>query len=120
MSIFVDDATRVIVQGITGRDGSFHTQGMLEYGTKVVAGVTPGRGGQTLHGVPIYDSVIEARGATGADTSVIYVPAPFAADAVYEAVDAGMKFIVCITEGIPVGDMIQVYATVERSGARLL
>ena len=120
MSIFVDDATRVIVQGITGRDGSFHTQGMLDYKTKVVAGVTPGRGGQTLHGVPIFDSVVEARGATGADTSVIYVPAPFAADAVYEAVDAGMKFIVCITEGIPVNDMIQVYATVERSGARLL
>jgi succinyl-CoA synthetase alpha subunit len=120
MSIFVDDATRVIVQGITGRDGAFHTQGMLEYDTKVVAGVTPGRGGQALHGVPVYDSVLEAKGATGADTSVIYVPAPFAADAVYEAVDAGMKFIVCITEGIPVNDMIQVYATVERSGARLL
>jgi succinyl-CoA synthetase alpha subunit len=120
MSIFVDDATRVIVQGITGRDGSFHTQGMLDYKTKVVAGVTPGRGGQTLHGVPIFDSVVEARGATGADTSVIYVPAPFAADAVYEAVDAGVKFIVCITEGIPVNDMIQVYAAVERSGARLL
>jgi succinyl-CoA synthetase alpha subunit len=93
---------------------------MLEYDTKVVAGVTPGRGGQALHGVPVYDSVLEAKGATGADTSVIYVPAPFAADAVYEAVDAGMKFIVCITEGIPVNDMIQVYATVERSGARLL
>jgi succinyl-CoA synthetase alpha subunit len=120
MSIFVDDATRVIVQGITGRDGAFHTQGMIEYDTKVVAGVTPGRGGQTLHGVPVHDSVVEARGATGADTSVIYVPAPFAADAIYEAVDAGMKFIVCITEGIPVNDMIQVHATVERSGARLL
>ena len=120
MSILIDQETKVIVQGITGRDGSFHTQGMVEYDTKVVAGVTPGRGGETVHGIPVYDSVAEARGATGANTSVIYVPAPFAADAVYEAVDAGVKFIVCITEGIPVNDMIEVYAYVERSGSRLL
>jgi len=120
MSILIDQDTKVIVQGITGRDGSFHTQSMLEYGTQVVAGVTPGRGGATANGVPVFDSVAEARAATGAGTSVIYVPAPFAADAVYEAVDAGIKFVVCITEGVPVNDMIEVYAAVERSSSRLL
>jgi len=120
MSILIDQGTKVIVQGITGRDGAFHTQGMLEYGTQVVAGVTPGRGGSATHGVPVYDSVAEARAATGAGTSVIYVPAPFAADAVYEAVDAGIKFVVCITEGIPVNDMIEIYGAVERSSSRLL
>ena len=120
MSILVDETTKVIIQGITGRDGSFHTQGMLEYNTQVVAGVTPGRGGNTVHGVPVFDSVALARGATGASTSVIYVPAPFAADAVFEAVDAGIKFVVCITEGIPVNDMAEIYAYVERSSSRLL
>ena len=120
MSIFIDRNTSLIVQGITGRDGSFHTQGMLEYGTKVVAGVTPGRGGETLHGVPVFNSVAEARAATGAGTSVIYVPAPFAADAVYEAVDAGVKLVVCITEGVPVNDMVELYAFVERSSSRLI
>ena len=120
MSIFIDTNTKVIVQGITGRDGSFHTQGMLEYGTKVAAGVTPGKGGETVHGVPVYNSVAEARAATGANTSVIYVPSPFAADAIYEALDAGIKLIVCITEGVPVNDMAEVYAQVERSSSRLI
>jgi succinyl-CoA synthetase alpha subunit len=120
MSIYIDESTQVIVQGITGRDGAFHTQGMIEYGTKVVAGVTPGKGGESLHGVPVYDSVAEARAATGANTSVIYVPAPFAADAVHEAVDAGIKLIVCITEGVPVNDMVEIYAAVERSSSRLI
>ena len=120
MSILVDEKTQVIVQGITGRDGSFHTQGMLEYGTKVVAGVTPGKGGSMVHGVPVHDSVAEARAATGANTSVIYVPAAFAADAIYEAIDGGVKLVVCITEGVPVNDMIEVYAAVERSSSRLI
>jgi succinyl-CoA synthetase alpha subunit len=120
MSIFIDTNTKVIVQGITGRDGSFHTQGMLEYGTKVAAGVTPGKGGETVHGVPVHNSVAEARAATGANTSVIYVPSPFAADAIYEALDAGIKLIVCITEGVPVNDMAEVYAQVERSSSRLI
>ena len=120
MSILVDEKTQVIVQGITGRDGSFHTQGMLEYGTKVVAGVTPGKGGSMVHGIPVHDSVAEARAATGANTSVIYVPAAYAADAIYEAIDAGVKLIVCISEGLPVNDMIEVYAAVERSSSRLI
>ncbi len=120
MSIFIDEKSKVIVQGITGRDGAFHTQGMIDYGTKVVGGVTPGKGGESVHGVPVYDSVAEARAATGADVSVIYVPAPFAADAVYEAVDAGIKLVVCITEGVPVNEMVELYAHVERSSSRLI
>jgi succinyl-CoA synthetase alpha subunit len=120
MSILVDKDTQVIVQGITGRDGAFHTQSMIEYGTRVVAGVTPGKGGTQIHGVPVYDSVADARAATGANTSVIYVPAAFAADAIYEAVEAGVKLIVCISEGIPVNDMIEVYAAVKRSSSRLV
>ena len=102
MSILIDRNTRLIVQGITGRDGAFHTQQMIAYGTKVVGGVTPGKGGTELHGVPVFDSVAEAVAATHANTSVIYVPAPFAADAVHEAADAGIALIVCITEGVPV------------------
>jgi len=120
MSILIDEKTKVIVQGITGRDGSFHTQGMIEYGTKVVAGVTPGKGGGTVHGVPVFDSVAEARAATGADASVVYVPAAFAVDAVYEAVDAGLKLVVCITEGLAVNDMVELYGYVENSSARLV
>ncbi|MBI1795800.1 MAG: succinate--CoA ligase subunit alpha [Candidatus Eisenbacteria bacterium] len=104
MSILIDRHTRLIVQGITGRDGGFHTQQMIAYGTRVVAGVTPGRGGEKVHGVPVFDSVAEAIAETKANTSVIYVPAPFATDAVYEAADAGVGLIVCITEGIPVRD----------------
>jgi len=120
MSIFIDERTKVIVQGITGRDGAFHTQGMIDYGTRVVAGVTPGKGGDSMNGVPVFNSVAEARAATGADTSVIYVPAPFAADAMYEALDAGVKLIVCITEGVPVGDMVELYARIEASTSRLI
>ena len=120
MSILIDEKTKVLVQGITGRDGAFHTQGMVEYGTKVVAGVTPGKGGETVHGVPVYDSVAEAKGATGADASVIFVPPPFAPDAMYEALDAGIKLIVCITEGVPVNDMVEIAAAVQRNGARLV
>ena len=106
MSILIDRNTRLIVQGITGRDGAFHAQQMLAYGTKVVAGVTPGKGGTEMHGVPVFDSVVEAVADTKANASVIYVPAPFAADAVHEAADAGIALIVCITEGVPVRDTL--------------
>jgi succinyl-CoA synthetase alpha subunit len=104
LSVLIDKQTRLVVQGITGRDGAFHTQQMLAYGTRVVAGVTPGRGGEKVHGVPVYESVAEAVAATRANTSVIYVPAAAATDAIFEATDAGIGLIVCITEGIPVRD----------------
>ncbi len=121
MSIFIDQSTRLIVQGITGRDGSFHAKQMMEYGTNVVAGVTPGKGGQTFEGsVPIFNTVQEAMDATGANSSVIYVPPAFAADAMFEAAEAGVGFIVCITEGVPVLDMTRVYPYVKEKGARLL
>lgn len=121
MSIFIDQSTKLIVQGITGRDGSFHAKQMMEYGTQVVAGVTPGKGGQTFEGsVPIFNTVQEAMDATGANASVIYVPPAFAADAMFEAADAGVGFIVCITEGVPVLDMTRVYPYVKEKGARLL
>jgi succinyl-CoA synthetase alpha subunit len=121
VSIFIDNDTTVIVQGITGRDGSFHTKQMLEYGTKIVAGVTPGKGGQQFESkVPIFNTVADAVAATKANTSVIYVPPMFAADAIMEAADAGVKFIVAITEGVPVLDMTRVYPFVRERGARLL
>ena len=120
MSILVNANTRLVVQGITGRDGSFHTQQMLEYGTKVVAGVTPGRGGQEVHGVPVFNTVRQAVEATAANTSIIYVPGRLAADAILEAADAGIALVVCITEHIPVLDMVKVYARIKVSGARLL
>jgi len=120
MSILVDKNTRVIVQGITGREGQFHTSQMLAYGTKVVAGVTPGKGGQEVLGVPVFDTVKQAVEATGANTSIIFVPAAFAADAVLEAADSGVELIVCITEGIPVQDMIEAVQYVRRRGARLI
>jgi succinyl-CoA synthetase alpha subunit len=121
VSIFIDDSTRLVVQGITGRDGSFHTKQMMEYGTHVVAGVTPGKGGQTFEGsVPIFNTVEDAVKETGANTSVIYVPPAFAADAMFEAADAGVGFIVCITEGVPVLDMTRVRPYVREKGARLL
>ena len=121
MSIFIDNSTTLIVQGITGRDGGFHTKQMMEYGTKVVGGVTPGKGGQKFEGtVPVFNTVHEAVKATGANTSVIYVPPMFAADAMMEAADAGVKLIVCITEGVPVLDMTRVYPFVKEKGARLL
>ena len=108
MSILVDKDTKVIVQGITGRSGRFHTQQCVEYGTQIVAGVTPGRGGSDVDGISVYDTVSEAVEATGADTSVIFVPARFdAADSIMEAADAGINLIVCITEGAPVLDMIK-------------
>lgn len=121
MSIFIDQDTRLVVQGITGRDGSFHTRQMIEYGTQVVAGVTPGKGGQRFDDtVPVYDTVEQAVKEGGANTSVIYVPPAFAADAMFEAADAGVEFIVCITEGVPVLDMTRVRMYVEEKGARLL
>lgn len=120
MSILVNEETKVIVQGITGRDGSFHTRQMLEYGTQVVAGVTPGKGGQTVDGIPVYDTVQEAVDATGANTSVIYVPPPFAADAIYEAANAGLRLGICITEGIPTLEMVRVYAYLKQTKTRLV
>jgi succinyl-CoA synthetase alpha subunit len=121
VSIFIDKSTKLVVQGITGRDGSFHAKQMIEYGTQVVAGVTPGKGGQTFEGTaPIFDTVHDAVQATGANTSVIYVPPMYAADAIMEAAAAGVQFIVCITEGVPVLDMTRVYPFVKEHGARLL
>ena len=121
MSIFIDKNTRLLVQGITGRDGSFHAKQMIEYGTKVVGGVTPGKGGQKFEGsVPIFNTVAEAVKKTGANATVIYVPPIFAADALMEAADAGIPFIVGITEGVPVLDMTRVYPFVKERGSRLL
>jgi len=121
MSIFADRATRLVVQGITGRDGSFHTRQMVEYGTNVVAGVTPGKGGLRFDDkVPVYNTVAEAVRETGANASVIYVPPVGAAGAMYEAADAGVRLIVCITEGVPVMDMTRVLPFVRARGARLI
>jgi succinyl-CoA synthetase alpha subunit len=120
MSILIDKTTKVVVQGITGRDGAFHTKQMLDYGTKIVAGVTPGKAGQTVEGVPVFDSVQEAKAATGANTAVIYVPSKFAVDAIYEAVDAGMDLVVCISEGVPAMDMLQVYNYLQGKNTRLV
>jgi succinyl-CoA synthetase alpha subunit len=121
VSIFIDQSTTVIVQGITGRDGSFHAKQMLEYGTRIVAGVTPGKGGQTFDGkVPIFNTVADAMRETKANTSVIYVPPMFAADAIMEAADADVSLIVAITEGVPVLDMTKVYPFVRERGARLI
>ncbi|MBN2171493.1 MAG: succinate--CoA ligase subunit alpha [Candidatus Krumholzibacteriota bacterium] len=120
MSIFVDRDTRLVVQGITGRDGGFHAEQMLAYGTRVVAGVTPGKGGQTALGLPVFDTVAAAARETGANASCIFVPAAAAADAVLEAVDAGLGTIVCITEGVPVADMNGVMPQVKAAGARLI
>jgi len=121
VSIFIDKNTKLVVQGITGRDGSFHTQQMIEYGTQVVTGVPPGTGGQELEGpCPILHPVENAVQATGANTSVIYVPPPFAADAIMEAAASGVQLVVCITEGVPVLDMTRVYPFVKERGVRLL
>jgi succinyl-CoA synthetase alpha subunit len=120
VSILVNNDTRLLVQGITGREGSFHTAQMVEYGTNVVAGVTPGRKGQEVAGVPVFDTVREAVEATQANTSIIYVPARFAPDAIYEAVDNGIELVICITEGVPVNDMVPVYHYVRQKGARLI
>jgi len=120
MSILVNKDTRLLVQGITGREGEFHTRRMLEYGTNIVGGVTPGKGGETVAGVPVFNTVRQAKEATAANASIIYVPAPFAADAILEAAEASIPLIVCITEGIPVLDMIKVYHKVKQLGVRLI
>lgn len=121
MSIFIDKNTKLVVQGITGRDGSFHAQQMIDYGTNVVAGVTPGKGGQKFADkVPIFNTVYDAVQGTGANTAVIYVPPMFAADAIMEAAASGVKLVVCITEGVPVLDMTRVYPFVKDMGVRLL
>lgn len=120
MSILVDRNTRLLVQGITGGEGTFHTGQMLEYGTDVVAGVTPGKGGQEHLGVPVFNTVLEGIDKTGANTSVIFVPPAFAADAIMESADAGISLIVCITEGIPVRDMVTAKKKVRAAGCRLI
>jgi succinyl-CoA synthetase alpha subunit len=120
MSILVDETTRVLTQGITGSTGQFHTHACKEYGTQMVAGVTPGKGGTDFEGIPIFDTVEQAVRATGANASVIYVPPPFAADAILEAVDAGVALVVCITEGIPIADMVRVKRVMADKPTRLI
>ncbi|MCA9878802.1 MAG: CoA-binding protein, partial [Thermomicrobiales bacterium] len=120
MSILVDRDSRVLVQGITGREGTFHTTQMVEYGTNVVAGVTPGGAGKVVAGVPVFNTVADAVAAAAPNVAIIFVPARFAPDAIYEALDNGIPFVICITEGIPVADMVPVYAHVREQGARLL
>ena len=120
MSVLLDRDTRLLVQGITGKEGQFHTRGAIDYGTNVVAGVTPGKGGTTTEGVPVFNTVAQAVSETGANASVIFVPPPFAADAILEAVDAGIALVVCITEGIPTLDMVEVMRVVPGSGSRLI
>ncbi len=120
MSVLVDEKTRLIVQGITGREGTFHAKGCAEYGTNVVGGVTPGKGGTTHEGWPVFDTVAQAVEKTGANATVIFVPPPFAADAILEAEDAGLPLIICITEGIPTNDMVKVWSVVSRSKSRLI
>ncbi|MEO0122635.1 MAG: succinate--CoA ligase subunit alpha [candidate division WOR-3 bacterium] len=120
MSILINKNTRLVVQGITGRDGSFHTRQMLNYGTNVVAGVTPGKGGTVVEGVPVFNSVAEAVKKTGANTSVIFVPAKFAPAAMYEAIDAGIELVVCISEGIPTIEMVKIMAYLKDKKCRLI
>ncbi len=120
MSIIVDEKTRVLVQGITGNEGLFHTQQMVQYGTKIVAGVTPGKGGQAVDGIPVFNTVADAVRETKANASVIFVPPAFSADAVMEAADAGLKTIICMTEGIPTLDMIQVKHTLKGKNVKLI
>lgn len=120
MSILIDENTKVIVQGITGRDGSFHAEKMKEYGTKVVGGVTPGKGGQNVVGIPVFNSVAEAKAKTQANAAVIYVPAKFARDAILEDIHAGIELIICITEGVPVLDMVEVRRVMRGKNIRLI
>ena len=120
MSVLVDGRSKVIVQGITGSEGTFHTQQMIDYGTKIVGGVTPGKGGQKHLGVPVFNTVKDAKEATKANVSVIFVPPPFAADAIMEAAAAEIELIICITEGIPTGDMVKAFNFVKKQGVRLI
>jgi succinyl-CoA synthetase alpha subunit len=120
MSILINKNTRVLCQGITGKVGQFHTKGCLEYGTKMVGGVTPGKGGETVLGLPVFDTVAEAVEKTGADAAMIFVPPAFTADAILEAVDAGIKVVIAVTEGVPVIDMVRVYEIVRRSSSTLV
>jgi succinyl-CoA synthetase alpha subunit len=120
MAIIVDNATKLVVQGATGREGSFHTLRNRAYGTDVVAGVTPGKGGQDLEGIPIFDTVAEAVEATGANTSMVFVPARFAADAIYEGVDAGIETVICIAEGLPAHEMLRIYNYIRPRGITML
>jgi succinyl-CoA synthetase alpha subunit len=120
MAIWVNNETRLLVQGITGKEGTFHALSCREYGTEVVAGVTPGKGGQSVEGIPVFDSVDQARAVTGCNASMIFVPPPFAADAIMEAVDAGIELVVAITEGIPVNDMLKVKAFMQGRESRLV
>ena len=120
MAILADSNTKLLVQGITGREGAFHTEQMIEYGTNVVGGVTPGKGGEWVLGKPVFDTVKSAKESTGANATVIYVPASFAADAIYEAIDAEIDLIVCITEGVPILDMMKVRELLDQSNSRLV
>ena len=120
MSILINKDTKVICQGITGKVGEFHTRGCLEYGTKMVGGVTPGKGGQEVAGLPVFDTVVQAKEKTGANATMIFVPPPFAADAILEAIDAGIEVICAITEGVPVLDMVRVYEAAKASGSVLV
>lgn len=120
MSILIDETTRVLVQGITGRDGSFHALSMRDYGTKIVGGVVPGRGGESVEGIPVFNTVAEGKKETGADASVIFVPAKFATAALNEAIDAALDLVVCITEGIPTIDMVKVYNRLRGTNTRLI
>lgn len=120
MSVLIDETTRLVVQGITGSEGTFHTLRNREYGTSVVAGVTPGKGGQDVEGIRVFDSVAEATAETDANTAMVFVPPPFAADAILEAADAGVRLVVCITEGVPVRDMAEVHSYLKGSGVTLI
>ena len=120
MAIWVNNDTRLVVQGITGKEGKFHALGCRDYGTQVVAGVTPGKGGEVVEGIPVFDSVAEAREATGANASMIFVPPPFAADAIMESAGAGIELTVCITEGVPVADMLRAKAFLRDHPTRLI
>lgn len=120
MSVLIDNNTKVVVQGITGRDGSFHAAKMKEYGTQVVGGTSPGKGGQEVDGIPVFNTVKEAVAATGANTSIIFVPAPFAKDAMLEAIDGGVKLVVCITEGVPVLDAVEAQNYARVKGVKVI
>ncbi|MDP3936383.1 MAG: succinate--CoA ligase subunit alpha, partial [Alphaproteobacteria bacterium] len=120
MAILINKNTRVICQGFTGSQGTFHSEQAITYGTKMVGGITPGKGGETHLGLPVFDTVLDAKKATDADATVIYVPAPYAADAILEAIDAAIPLIICITEGIPVQDMLNVHAALQNSTSRLI